>query len=66
MNLAFTLQTVFEVFLFAAVVWGIFNEGKLVAFERRLLSNIRRRRLKLVSGTDCRIREEKARACNFE
>lgn len=50
MGLAFSLQTIFEFFLFAAVIWGIFNENKLVAFERRLAAVIRRRRFRVVSS----------------
>lgn len=48
MNLAFGLQTLFEVILVVALVWGIFHEDKLIAFEKRLISNIRRRRLRVV------------------
>lgn len=57
MGFSFTLQTFFEFFLFVATIWGIFNENKLVAFERRILSGIRRRRLKVVkSDVDYRVR----------
>ena len=48
MTFLFTLQTIFELFLIIAVFWGIFNEHKLIAFEKRIISAIRRRRLKVV------------------
>lgn len=46
----FALQTVFEVFLVAAVFWGIFNEDKLIVLEKRLFAAIRRRRLRVVKA----------------
>ena len=56
MTLAFSLQTIFEIFLVVAVFWGIFNEGKLIAFEKQLVSAIRRRRLKVINNNSrCRV-----------
>ena len=48
MTFAMLLRTFFEILLFAAVIWGVFHEDLLAAFEKRILCNIRRRRLKLV------------------
>lgn len=50
MTFLFTLQTIFELFLIVAVFWGIFNEHKLIAFEKRIISAIRRRRLRVVKS----------------
>ena len=47
MSALFVLQSIFELFLVSFVFWGIFNEGKLVAFEKRIACNIRRRKLKI-------------------
>ncbi len=51
--LQFGLQTAFELFLVIAVIWGIFNEGRLASLERRLFSVIRRRRLKVIKTEKC-------------
>ncbi len=51
MSLIHTLQTIFEIALFIAVVWCIFNEGKLIALERRIATYLRRKRLHIVHGT---------------
>lgn len=48
MNLGFALRTIFEIIMVALLFWCIFNENKLIAFEKRIISNIRRRRLKVV------------------
>ncbi len=48
MNLAFTLRTIFEIFLVVALVWGIFHEDRLIAFEKRVVALVRRHRLKVV------------------
>ncbi len=48
MNLAFTLRTIFEILLVVALVWGIFHEDRLIAFEKRIVAAIRRRRLRVV------------------
>ncbi len=41
------LQTVCEAIAIGFVVWGLFNEGKLVAFEKRVKCYFNRRRLKV-------------------
>lgn len=53
MTTLFTLQTIFEIILVAAVIWGAFNEEKLARFEKRIISNIRRRRLKVIKTSRC-------------
>ena len=54
MSLSFTLSTIFEILLVAAVIWGVFHEDKLIAFEKRLMATIRRRRLRVVKATTAR------------
>lgn len=46
--MTFALTTIFELSLVIAVFWGVFNEDKLIAFEKRIISSIRRKRLKVV------------------
>ena len=48
MTLAYSLRTIFEILMIIALFWGIFNEGKLIAFEKRIISAIRRSRLKVI------------------
>ncbi len=43
-----TLRTLIEIVMAIVLVWCIFNEDRLVAFEQRLISGIRRRRLRVV------------------
>lgn len=54
MTFAMLLRTLFEILLFIAVIWGIFHEDRLAAFEKRLICNLRRRRLKVVRSTPVR------------
>lgn len=54
MTFAMLLRTLFEILLFTAVIWGIFHEDRLAAFEKRLLCNFKRRRLKVVRSTAVR------------
>ena len=49
--MTFALTTIFELALVIAVFWGIFHEDSLIAFEKRIGSSFRRRRLKLVKKT---------------
>ena len=42
------LSTVFEFSLVAALVWGIFNEHRLVAFERKIKAAFRRKHFRVV------------------
>ena len=51
MNLSMLLRTVFEIAMFAAVLWGIFHEDRLAAFERKIACLVRRRRLKVIKGS---------------
>lgn len=51
------LNTVFEFALVGAVVWGIFNEHRLVAFERKIKAYFRRRGFRVVKGnSECVMR----------
>ena len=45
---ALGLRTLFEVFLVCLVFWAIFNESKLIAFERHIIAKIRRRHFKVI------------------
>ena len=54
MSVSFTLTTIFEILLVAAVFWGIFNEDKLIAFEKRLIAVIKRRKLRVVKSVPSR------------
>lgn len=54
MNLSMLLRTLFEIAMFAAVLWGIFHEDRLVAFEKRIICYIRRRRLRVVRPSGAR------------
>lgn len=49
---ALGFTTLFEIILVAFVIWAIFNEDKFIAFEKRLLSSIRRRRLKVLKSSN--------------
>ena len=42
------LRTLFEIFAVAALVWCIFHEDRLVAFEERIVATFRRKRLRVV------------------
>ena len=54
MSLSFTLSSIFEILLVVAVFWGIFHEDKLIAFEKRLIAVIKRRKLKVVKAVPSR------------
>ncbi len=45
------LSTIFEFSLVAALVWGIFNEHRLVAFERKIKAHFRRKAFKVVKNS---------------
>lgn len=49
MNNTFALQSIFEILVAAFLIWGLFNEEKLVDFEDKVLAIIkalvRRRRM---------------------
>ena len=42
------LTTIFEISMVVALFWCFFHEDRLIAFERKLLACIRRRKLKVV------------------
>ncbi len=48
------LRTLVEILIVIALVWCIFHEDRLVAFEQRLLSAIRRKRLRVVKAERAR------------
>lgn len=47
MTFAMLLRTIFEILMFAAVVWCIFHEDRLAAFERRVFCAVKRRKLRV-------------------
>lgn len=47
MTLLMTLQTILEIAAVGFFIWGIFNEKKLVRFEERIASAVRRKALKV-------------------
>ncbi len=42
------LSTLFEFSLIGLVVWGIFNEHRLVAFERKIVAYFRRKSFRVI------------------
>lgn len=48
MSVSSFLTTVFEFCMVAALIWCFFHEDRLVAFERRIFSHFKRRRLHIV------------------
>lgn len=44
------LTTIFEIGMVVALLWCFFHEDRLIAFERKVLSNIRRRRMRVISS----------------
>lgn len=42
------LTTIFEICMVVALFWCFFHEDRLIAFEKKLLALVRRRRLKVV------------------
>ncbi len=48
MTFSGALATIFEIGMAIALLWCFFHEDRLIAFEKRLLSSIRRRRLKVI------------------
>ena len=51
MAVIYTLETLIEIIAVSFVVWGLFHEDRFVAFENRLFSNIRRKKLKVINST---------------
>lgn len=54
MTFSQSLITIFEILMVVAVVWCVFHEDRLVAFEEKLLSRIRRKRLRVVKAEKLR------------
>lgn len=52
MNLQGALLTVFEAALVAFAVWAVFHEDRFVAFEERIAARFRRRRFKVIHGSN--------------
>ena len=48
MTILQVLTTIFEVGMVVALFWCLFHEDRLIAFEKRLIANIRRRKLRVV------------------
>ena len=44
------LISIFEVILVAFTIWCIFNENKLIAFEKRFFKTNRHRRMRVIKG----------------
>ena len=44
------LNTIFEFLLVGGLVWGIFNEQRLIAFERKIKAYFRRKAFKVVKS----------------
>ncbi len=44
------ITTIFEISMAVGLFWCIFHEDRLIAFERRFIANIRRRRLRVVKS----------------
>ena len=42
------LTTIFEIAMVVALLWCFFHEDRLIAFERKIMANIRRRRMRIV------------------
>ena len=50
MTFLFALQTILEVLAVGFVIWGFFNEDKLVEFEEKIKRYIKRRNFKIVDN----------------
>ena len=50
MVVSMVFRSVFELAMFVFIVWGIFHEDRLAAFERSAFAALRRRRLRVVKG----------------
>ena len=50
MTFSQTLITIFEIIMVVAVFWCIFHEDRLINFEERLLSGLRRKRLRVAKA----------------
>lgn len=43
-------QTILEIAAVGFIIWGYFNQDKLVSFENRIKAFVKRRKLKLSKG----------------
>ncbi len=50
MTFSQTLITIFEIIMVVAVFWCIFHEDRLINFEEKLLSGLRRKRLRVAKA----------------
>ena len=50
MTFLFTIQTILEVLAVGFVIWGIFNEDKLVSFEENIKCYFQRKNFKVVNN----------------
>ncbi len=60
MSVLHLLQSILELGIIIFIVWGFFHEDKFISFERRLMSYLRRRRLK-VAHIKCRVQNAKCK-----
>ncbi len=49
MTLGMLIQTILEIGAVGFIIWGLFNERKLVRFEEKIKAAFRRRRLKVAT-----------------
>lgn len=47
-DMIYIIQTVFEFAVVGFIVWGVFNEQKLVDFEEKVKAHRRRRKLRVI------------------
>ena len=48
------LRTLFEIAMIAGLVWCIFHEDRLIAFEEKVMASFRRKRLRIVGNEHSR------------
>ena len=48
------LRTLFEIGMVALIVWCIFHEDRLVAFEEKVIARFRRELLQVVEGQNAK------------
>ncbi|MBO4693269.1 MAG: hypothetical protein J5659_02600 [Clostridia bacterium] len=48
MSLSQVIRTLFEIGLVVLVIWAVFHEDMFIAVEERILSTVRRKRLKVI------------------
>lgn len=50
MSFGMIIRTVFEFAAVVFVLWAVFHEDRFATFERRIIAQLRRRRLRTVKG----------------